>query len=388
MRAYFDAFSGISGDMTLGAMLDLGFPLDELRTAVAALGLDASGIVVDHREYGAIRAATLQVCVTAPQPERTLSDIRELLARGALPRAVRDRALAAFQALADAESKIHGVPSEAVHFHEVGSVDAIVDIVGAAHGVESLGITAIHVSPLPLGRGVVQTRHGPLPVPAPATMELLEGFVTLPDDGEGEMVTPTGAAILRGFGALAGKPPPLTPRRVGYGGGSRSLTDRPNVLRILLGDGEGPAAGLETDEMLVLECNIDDMNPELYEHVTARLFAAGAADVTLVPAQMKKSRPAVILQVLVEPGRREAVARVLFSETTSIGVRFHRVERLKLPRRVAEVQTVWGPVQVKISGGDAGPRTIAPEYESCRALAERHGVPLRVVYEAALRAAT
>ena len=386
MRAYFDAFSGLSGDMTVGALLDLGLPLEELERAIIGLGIEGCELAFGHREYGAIRAATFRVRVTAPQPERTLAQVREILLGSSLPKAVRDRALATFQVLAKAEGKVHGVPADDVHFHEVGSVDAIVDVVGAALGVEALGITTIHVSPLPLGRGLTQTQHGALPVPAPATMELLQGFVTRPGDGEGEMVTPTGAAILRGFGAVAEAPPTLRPTRVGYGGGSRALGDRPNVLRIILGD-EGPLpAGLEADEMFVIECNIDDMNPELYEHVATRLFATGAADVTLVPAQMKKGRPAVIVQVLVEPARRESVARVLFSETTTIGVRFHRVERLKLPRRVAEVQTVWGPVRVKIAGGDGVPSMIAPEFESCRSVAERHGVALRVVYEAVLRA--
>jgi len=387
MRAYFDAFSGISGDMTVGALLDLGLSREALERAVDSLGLDGSELTFGRREYGAIRAATFSVRATTAQPERTLAHVREILLRSSLPKGVIDRALATFQALAEAEGKVHGVPADEVHFHEVGSLDAIVDVVGAALGVETLGITAIHVSPLPLGSGLVETRHGPLPVPAPATIELLRGFVTRPGNGAGEMVTPTGAAILRGFGAVSGAPATLRPGRVGYGGGSRTLGDRPNVLRIICDDGEPLPQGIESDEMLVVECNIDDMNPEIYEHVTARLFSAGAADVTLVPAQMKKGRPAVIVQVLAAPSQREAVARVLFSETTTIGVRFHRVERLKLPRRIVEVQTAWGPVRVKIAGGDGAPSVIAPEYESCRAVAERHGVALRAVYEAALRAA-
>jgi len=278
------------------------------------------------------------------------------------------------------------VPADHVHFHEVGGVDAIADIVGAALGVEALGITSIYVGPLPLGSGVVQSRHGPLPVPAPATVELLQGFVVKPGDGEGEMVTPTGAAILRGFGAVSGPAPFFNAERVGYGAGTRRLADRPNVLRVMLGARAGLGAG--RDEMLVIETNIDDMNPELYEHTAARLFAAGAADVTLVPAQMKKGRPGILLQVLASPDRRDAVVGVLFAETTTIGVRFHRVERLKLERRITEVATPYGPIAVKISGGADGPRTVAPEYESCRTAAAQHGVALREVYEAARRAAS
>lgn len=386
MLAYFDAFSGISGDMTVGALLDLGFPIEDLRAAIAGLGLDGCEVALTRHEHGAIRAAKFEVRVREPEPERTFAAIRAIIERGSLPAAARDRALAAFRVLAEAEAKIHGLPADHVHFHEVGGVDAIADIVGAALGVEALGVTSIHVGPLPLGSGVVESRHGPLPVPAPATVELLRGFAVKPGDGEGEMVTPTGAAILRGFGAVSGPAPVFRAERVGYGAGTRRLADRPNVLRIILG--EAPAAvGAGRDEMLVIETNIDDMNPELYEHAAARLFAAGAADVTLVPAQMKKGRPGVLLQVLAAPALRDAVIGVLFAETTTIGVRLHGVERVKLERRVEEVATPYGPIAVKISGGADGPRTVAPEYESCRAAAARHGVALREVYEAARRGA-
>ena len=386
MHAYFDAFSGISGDMTVAALLDLGLPFEDLRSAIAGLGLEGCEIALGHREHGAIRAATFAVRIGAAQPERSFATIRAILERGSLAAAVRERALAAFRALAEAEAKIHGLAPDQVHFHEVGGVDTIADIVGAALGVERLGITTIHVAPLPLGSGTVTSRHGPLPVPAPATLELLRGFAVRPGDGSGEMVTPTGAAILRGFGAVSGPLPALRAVRIGYGSGTRELADRPNVLRIILGDVAAPAAGL-ADEMLVIEANIDDMNPELYAHAATRLFAAGATDVTLIPAQMKKGRPGVLLQVLAPPELRDQVAAVLFAETTTIGVRFHPVGRLKLARRVEEVSTPYGPIAVKISGGPDGPRTIAPEYESCRRAAERHGVALRLVYEAARSAA-
>jgi uncharacterized protein (TIGR00299 family) protein len=283
---------------------------------------------------------------------------------------------------------VHGVPADDVHFHEVGSAEAIADVVGAAFGVEALGITSLYVSALPLGRGVVDTRHGPLPIPAPATVELLRGFAVRADDGEGEMVTPTGAAILRGFGAVSAPPPAFRPSRVGYGAGTRRLADRPNVLRILLGDAAELPAGLQADEMLVIETNIDDMSPELYEHVMTRLFAAGAVDVALVPVQMKKSRPAVQLAIIAPPTAREAVAAVLFAETTTIGLRMHAVARWKLERRVRDVPTPYGTIAVKFAGADGASALVAPEYESCRAAAERHGVPLRVVYEAARAAAS
>ncbi|HEY2386318.1 MAG TPA: nickel pincer cofactor biosynthesis protein LarC [Candidatus Binatia bacterium] len=381
MRAYLDAFSGISGDMTVGALLDCGFPFSELQRHVAALPIRGCALVLERRAHGPIDAAKFDVRTTEPQPERTLATIRGILESATLPPRARALALAAFQALAEAEGRVHGVAPERVHFHEVGGVDAIVDILGAALGVDALGITEIFVSPLPLGSGVVDTQHGRIPVPAPATVELLRGYAVRPGDGEGEMVTPTGAAIVRGFGAVPAPAPSLVVVRAGYGSGTRTLADRPNVLRILLGE-----ASASADEMLVVETNIDDMSPELYAHATARLFAAGAVDVVLVPVQMKKGRPGVLLQVLAPPARRDEIAAVLFAETTTIGLRFHGVQRLMLPRETREVVTPYGPITVKVATGPAGP-IAAPEYESCRAAAERHGVPLRVVYEAARRAA-
>lgn len=384
MQAYFDAFSGISGDMTVGALLDLGYPFAELERHVAALGVAGCELVLDHRDHGPIRAVKFDVRITAAQPERRFGTIRSILERATLPPRARTLALAAFHELACAEGRVHGVAPDDVHFHEVGGVDAIVDILGAALGVDALGMTSLAVGPLPLGSGIVDTQHGRIPVPAPATVELLRGFAVRPGDGAGEMVTPTGAAILRGFGAVSGAPPALRVARVGYGSGTRRLADRPNVLRVLLG--EAVVAAPRAEEMLVIETNIDDMSPELYEYAVARLFAAGAVDVTLVPAQMKKGRPAVILQVLAPPARRDDVAAVLFTETTTIGLRFHVVERLILAREIVDVDTPYGVVAVKVASGPAG-RAAAPEYESCRAAAERHGVPLRRVYDAARRAA-
>jgi hypothetical protein len=384
MQAYFDAFSGISGDMTVGALLDAGFPFADLERHVAALPISGCELVLEHREHGAIRAAKFDVRTTVAQPERTFTMIRGILEAAPLPPRARDLALMAFRELACAEGRVHGVAPDDVHFHEVGGVDAIVDIVGAALGIDALGITRIAVGPLPLGSGIVDTQHGRIPVPAPATVELLRGFAVRPGDGEGEMVTPTGAAILRGFGATSGAPDGLRVARVGYGSGTRHLADRPNVLRILLGEVE---TATRSEEMLVIETNIDDMSPELYEHATARLFAAGAVDVTLVPVHMKKGRPGVLVQVLVPRAHRDDIAAVLFAETTTIGLRYHSVERLTLAREIIEVETRYGSIAVKVAAGPAG-RTAAPEYESCRAAAERHRVPLRLVYDAARRAAS
>lgn len=386
MLAFFDAFSGCSGDMTVGALLDLGVPVDAMAAAIACLGLPDLRVGSEPCEVGGVRATRFVVSSGEPPGERTFATIRELIAGSPLAPGVRERALAIFAALADAEGRIHGVPQDTVHFHEVGGADAIADVVGAAFGLDALGVTTIHVGPLPLGRGLVDTRHGRLPIPAPATLELLRDLTVRLGDGEGEMVTPTGAAILRGLGAVSAPPPAFRAGRVGHGAGTRRLADRPNVLRIVLGE-VGTAAGLATDAMLVVECNIDDMNPELYEHVMTRLFEAGAVDVTLVPVHMKKNRPGIIVQAIVEERHREAVSAVLLAETTTLGIRTHAVTRLKLPRRIVEVSTPYGPVAVKIAGGDGTPELLAPEYESCRTAAAQAKVPLRVVYDAARAAA-
>lgn len=386
MLAFFDAFSGCSGDMTVGALLDLGVPLDAMTAAIVSLGLPDLRVGSERCEVGSLPATRFVVTTGEPPGERTFATIRGLLAASPLTSGVRDRALAIFGALAEAEGRIHGVPPDAVHFHEVGGADAIADVVGAAFGLEALGVTTIHVGPLPLGRGMVDTRHGRLPIPAPATLELLRDFAVRVGDGEGEMVTPTGAAILRGLGAVSAPPPAFRAGRVGHGAGTRRLADRPNVLRIVLGD-EGAPVGLATDTMLVVECNIDDMNPELYDHVMTKLFAAGAVDVILVPVHMKKNRPGILVQAIVDEPHREAVSTVLLTETTTLGVRTHAVTRLKVARRVVEVATPYGPIAVKISGGDGTPELIAPEYESCRTAAERAKVPLRAVYETATAAA-
>lgn len=386
MLAFFDAFSGCSGDMTVGALLDLGVSLDAMAEAIASLRLPDLRVGSERCEVGGLPATRFVVTTTEPPAERTFATIRGLLGASALAPGVRERALAIFAALAEAEGRIHGVPPDTVHFHEVGAADAIADVVGAAFGLDALGITAIHVGPLPLGRGMVDTRHGRLPIPAPATLELLRDFAVHVGDGEGEMVTPTGAAILRGLGALSSPPPVFRAARVGHGAGTRRLADRPNVLRIVLGEVASPL-GLASDAMLVVECNIDDMNPELYDHVMTRLFEAGAVDVALVPVQMKKNRPGITVQAIVDETHREAVSTILLTETTTLGVRTHPVTRLKVARRVVEVDTPYGPIAVKIAGGTTTPELIAPEYESCRTAADRAKVPLRMVYDAARTAA-
>jgi uncharacterized protein (TIGR00299 family) protein len=269
-----------------------------------------------------------------------------------------------------------------VHFHEVGAIDSIVDIVGTAFGLHTLGIEQVYVSPLPMGKGLVPSRHGVLPIPGPATMELLKGWPVRLDDGEAEMVTPTGAAIVAAVGHR-GAPPQMQVTAVGYGAGERTLRDRPNLLRILGGE---PTGETREEQLFVLETNIDDLNPELYEYVMERLFAGGARDVVCIPVQMKKNRPGVLLWVLCDPVDRATLSAIIFAETSTLGVRSYPVTRAALRRETQEVKTVYGSIRVKIAYPPNGYVHHAPEYEDCKRLAREHAVPLKLVYAAALRA--
>lgn len=382
--AFLDAFSGLSGDMIVGALLDAGADFAELEAALAALPLNGYRLTVRRKTVSGISALKFEVEAAALQPERHLDDIREIVERaGALGRSVKDRALEIFAVLAEAEAKVHRTSPAEVHFHEVGAVDSIIDVVGAAWCFERLDLGEAFVSALPMGRGFVRSRHGVIPVPAPATAELLAGFPVRMGDGESEMVTPTGAAIVR---ALARPAPPamgLRVERVGYGAGSKDFADRPNVLRLIIGE---RAPAYEADELIEVQANIDDLNPQIYDHVVERLFEAGARDVTLTPTIMKKGRPAVTVAILAEPAARERIAAVLFAETSTIGLRYHPVARLKLAREVIEVDTRWGRVRAKVSRG-ADTVTVAPEFEDCRRIARASGVALRAVLEEAQAAA-
>ncbi len=381
--AYLDAFSGLSGDMLVGALLDCGAELEELKKALASLELAGYRLSERRKTLSGISAVKFDVEVLAPQPERHLSEIRATIDASALSENVRRRALAIFEALAQAEAKVHRTTAEQVHFHEVGAVDSIIDVVATAWGLERLSVGELLVSPLPAGSGFARSMHGVIPVPAPATAELLAGFPLRLGDGASEMVTPTGAAVLRALARPAPLPLGFEIERVGYGAGSRDLDDRPNVLRMMLGTN---VSGLDADEMVEISANIDDLNPQIYDHVMERLFASGARDVTLTPTIMKKGRPGVTIGVIAPAAQRNALARVLFSETSTIGLRFHPVSRLKLRREIREVETRWGKVRVKISRGD-GMTTVSPEYDDCRRIAREHGVALKTVMDQARAAA-
>jgi hypothetical protein len=383
--AYFDCIAGASGDMILGALLDAGLPQEELRRGLAALRLE--GFDLDCRKVvkNGFSATKVDVVVTDHAHERHLHDIEALVSGSALPEKVREKALSIFRRLAEVEAGIHNRPVEAVHLHELGGVDTIVDVTGALLGLAALGIEKVYVSPLPLGRGFTRGAHGLIPLPAPATLALLKGVPVVGSEIEKELVTPTGAVLLTDLAEAFGPIPPMTLAAVGYGAGGWDLPI-PNVLRLLLGEAAGQgAASVET--LVMLETNVDDQNPEIYEYVMTRLFQAGALDVFLSNIQMKKNRPATLLHVLSRPEQVEALRLILFSETSTLGIRQQTVTRHALPRRTETVETPYGPVKVKVAWWAEGQVKFAPEYEDCRRLAEEHGVPLREVYLAAGRAA-
>jgi pyridinium-3,5-bisthiocarboxylic acid mononucleotide nickel chelatase len=384
--AYFDAFSGLSGDMIAGAMLDAGADFDALESVVDALHLRGCKLSTHRKTASGIEALKFEVDVLEPQPERHLRDIRAIIESAAIaPRVARD-AMRVFELLAEAEAKVHHTAPEQVHFHEVGAVDSIVDIVAAAWGFDQLNVSDVVVSALPLGAGFAKSRHGIIPVPAPATAELLAGFPVRLNDGSSEMVTPTGAAVLKAFARPAAGVLQFEIERVGYGAGSKDFADRPNVLRLLLGHQGGV---FDADELVEIAANIDDLNPQVYDHLCELLFAAGARDVTITATMMKKGRPGVILSVLAEPALRMRLAEIIFAETSTIGLRFHSVSRLKMPRRMVSVETRFGAVRVKISGTTgADPLTITPEYDDCRQAALAYHVPLRLVMDEARNAAS
>jgi uncharacterized protein (TIGR00299 family) protein len=383
--AYLDAFSGLSGDMIVGAILDCGADFGEFDRATNSMGLTGYRLSTRRKVVSGISALKFDVEVSEPQPERHFGEIRALIEASQLAATVKQRAISIFEALAHAEAKVHDTTADRVHFHEVGAVDSIIDIVGTAWGLDHLGVGDVIVSPLPMGNGFARSQHGVIPVPAPATAELLKGFPLKIGDGAHEMVTPTGAAVVRALARPAAIPLAFAVEKIGYGAGSRELEDRPNVLRLMLGS---ERAAFDTDEMIEISANIDDLSPQIYDHLMNRLFEAGARDVTLTPTMMKKSRPAVTLGVIAEAANREAIAEIIFAETSTIGLRFHGVERLKLRREIHEVETRWGKVRVKTSSTNGGaPITISPEYDDCRRIAAEHKVPLRVVMEEARDAA-
>ena len=396
--AYFDCFSGISGDMTLGALVDAGCAVEQLRSELRGLQVPGWELTAEKVWKNGMAATYVKVKTEDQSTHRTLNTILEILQKSKLAQAVRERATAIFQKLGEAEACVHDVPLEKIHFHEVGAVDAIVDIVGACIGFEALGIEKFACSALNVGSGTAKMAHGVLPVPAPATARMLTGKPTYSNGVQRELVTPTGAAIVATLCDSFGPQPPMSVSAIGYGAGTADLEGQPNVLRIMVGEevsatkGEeqGALAGVPgllgfDEEIAVIEANLDDMNPQIYGYFLEKALGAGALDVYTTPVQMKKNRPGTLLTVLCKPQDTNALMSLIFAETTTFGVRTYRAQRRVLPREWVDVATDYGDVRIKVSRVNGRILHVAPEFEDCRKLAEEKKVPLQRVIAEAIR---
>jgi uncharacterized protein (TIGR00299 family) protein len=385
MLAYFDCFSGISGDMTLGALIDLGVPVDWLKESIYNIPLKDFDLSVSSVSKNGIGAKRVEVKTADSSITRDYSQIISLISNSPLSANVRERGIAVFEEIAAAEAQIHGCSKEKVHFHELGGVDSIVDIVGTALCIEYLGITRISASRIPVGSGFVKCRHGIIPLPAPATVSILKGVPVYGVDMNHELVTPTGAAIVKALSVSFGNLPDMTIEKTGYGAGKYDSGYIPNLLRIIMGR---PPGWEYKDELIFqVETCIDDMNPEIFGFLMDRLFEDGALDVWWVPVSMKKNRPGTKVHAICYPDRKDILINRILSETTTIGVRYYEVKRKTLSRRPDEIKTIYGTVCVKRITNSDGTTRIVPEYEVCKKIALEKKVPLKNVYENILREA-
>lgn len=379
---FFDCFAGLSGDMTVGALLDLGLEFEALQSEIAKLGLNGYRLRADKVKRAGFACTKFDVEVDeAKQPARTFVAIREMIGQSGLSAGVKSRSIQIFEKLAEAEARVHGSSLDQVHFHEVGAVDSIVDIVGAAIGFERLGVEKYLSSPLRVGFGWVKAAHGAMPIPAPGTAELLRGIPVYAGDSEGEYVTPTGAAMVAALCDAFGAMPLMQIEKLGYGAGTRDPEGFPNVLRLALGEVQETLP--KAEKIIVIETNIDDMNPQAYGFVMERAFALGALDVFITPVQMKKDRPGVMLTLLCEAQDFDTLTQLLLSETTTLGVRYYEAQRRTLERRFETVETAYGAVRIKVAGHQNRSLHVQPEYEDCAKLAHEHGVSLIEVQQAA-----
>ncbi len=383
---YFDCFSGIAGDMVLGAMLDAGLPFDGLKAALGSLAMSGYDVSVKRVVRAGVSASKFVVDEhhgNDSHPHRHLSGIFKLIDQSALSPAGRDRAKALFQRLAEVEAAIHQMPVEKVHLHEVGALDSIIDIVGAVYAMEWCGADTIVSSPLNVGGGTVKSAHGTIPVPAPATVALLGGAPIYSGEVQKELVTPTGALIVSSYATSFGSVPAMSVDHVGYGAGDNDFPSTPNVLRVMIGRS---AATASPTRVVVIECEIDDMNPQIFGVVMDRLYAAGALEVFYVPVQMKKNRPGTLLTVVAPPALRSTMADIVFSETTTIGLRYSEVERDCLVREHATVETPLGSVRMKLAWRDGRLVNAVPEFDDCVKLASARHVPVKEVQALAIKA--
>lgn len=434
---YFDCFSGAAGDMILGALIDAGCPLDDLRGALGSLAIDRETVWTERVTRAGVSATKLRVLgederhghvhghgpphnheqghhdhdrrvstagpahdhhhhdhahghshagdggAHAPHAHRTLAEIYRLIDGSALSGSGKDKAKSLFARMGEAESDIHGTPVERVHLHEVGALDSIIDIVGSVHALEQLSADRVVASPLNVGHGTVRTAHGLYPVPAPATARLLGGAPIFSGPQQAELVTPTGALLVTAYADTYGPIPPMWLSAVGYGAGTRDFTDSPNVLRVLVGEADAAAP---SQSVAVIEAEIDDMNPQLFGVVMDRLLAAGALDVFYTPIQMKKNRPGTLLTVIAAPGRRQALTAIIFRETTTIGVRYREMTRECLDREIVTVEIVGSPVRIKVARLDGQVLNAAPEFDDCVRVAEASGRAVKDIQAAAMKA--
>jgi hypothetical protein len=388
---YLDCPSGISGDMFLATMLDLGLSEKKLKSELKKLKLKGYTLKISKERRHAIEGTRFRVKTKKEEHHRTFKDIKKIIEDSSLSEKVKKLSIKIFKNLAIAEGKVHGIDYKKVHFHEVGAVDSIIDIVGAAIAIEALSIDKLYCSPVPTGSGLVKTAHGTMPIPAPATLELLKGIPLRESPITMELTTPTGAVILKTLSRGFGNMPAMVVREYGYGVGGKDFKEVPNVLRSILGnsssnrttdDGTGEAEGCSS-KLIVIETNTDDMNPEIAPYLIERLLDEGALDAFITPILMKKGRPGVLITTLSEESKRDALTDILLTESTSIGVRYYKVDRRCLERRIEKIKTPYGVVRVKISELDGKALNIHPEFEDCKKLAKKHKVPLKAVMDAA-----
>ena len=409
---YFDCFSGASGDMIVGALIDAGVPLEDIRAALGSLSIDREAVWTERVQRAGIGATKFQVrgedageghhhhhhghggppspglrrdeaVATEAHAHRTLPEIYSLIDGSRVSATGKDRAKALFARLGEVEGTIHGTPAEKVHLHEVGSLDSIVDIVSTVHALELLAADRIVASPMNVGSGTIRSSHGLYPVPAPATVRLLEGVPVYSGTQRAEMVTPTGALLITSYATEFGAIPAMKISKIGYGAGARSFDDTPNVLRVLIGEADAAAP---SHTVVTIEAEIDDMNPQIFGVVMDKLLAAGALDVFYTPIQMKKNRPGTLLSVIAAPALRERLTSTIFRETTTIGVRYREMTRECLDRETQTVTTPYGQVRFKVASRDGEILNASPEFEDCLNLANQHGRPIKEIQAAAIKA--
>jgi len=379
--AYFDCIAGASGDMILGALIDAGLTKQSLLKSLSMLHLSGFELKFRQVKKNGFAATKVDVIVSNDVPERHLSDLKKIITESELSKRIKDQSIQIFQKLCEVEAGIHRSSPEKVHLHELGVIDTIVNVVCALSGIETLDIKKVFASPLPMARGFIKGAHGQIPLPAPATVALLKNVPVTGSEIEAELVTPTGAVLLTSLVEKFGPIPQMSLQTIGYGAGEKDLSI-PNVLRLLIGE-ESEFKNIITENLVLLESNIDDQNPEIYDYVMTKLFDTGALDVFLTPIQMKKNRPATMIHVLCSLQKCQTMEEILFAETSTLGIRRQEITRHSLPREFQNVKTKFGEVKIKITKLENGYKKLAPEYEDCRRLAEINNVPIKEIYFAA-----